>query len=195
MHNFHCCEWSCDNHGEFISKSMDEHLAKIGVSQHSIVPWNPQMNPAERVNGIILRPLRICLAHSNCTVRVWPFVAHQIAMVHNSLANRSATAAMPGRSAYEMRTGRLPNLSVYRVPCCRMLALVKAQRDLTAMGKLEPRKVECVHLCWDQKRHGYFGYMLEAQRLTTFRRQECTFYEKEFHGSVGSLGTCLPSEV
>jgi hypothetical protein len=61
-----------------------------------------------------------------------------------------------------------------------MLALVKAQRDLTAMGKLEPRKVECVHLCWDQRRHGYFGYMLEAQRLTTFRRQECTFYEKEF---------------
>eukprot|EP00966_Prymnesium_polylepis_P187611 4349176-Prymnesium_polylepis.3 len=87
---------------------------------------------------------------------------------------------MPGHSAYEMRTGRTPNLSVFRVPLCRMLATVRAGRDLQAMGKLSPRNTECVHLCWDVKRHGYMAYMLEFNRLTTFRASECIFYEEEF---------------
>jgi hypothetical protein len=65
----HVLEWHCDNHGEFSSKSMDEYLATLGSKQTFIVPWNPQQNPAERANGIVLRPLRICLAHANCSER------------------------------------------------------------------------------------------------------------------------------
>ena len=184
-------EWAVDNHGEFVSSDMDEFLAHMRTKQISIVPWNPQQNPAERVNGMILRPLRICLAHGDATVRVWPFLTNQIKMVLNSLANRSRTASLAGRSAYEMRTGRVPDLSPLRVPLCRMLAHVRAERDLLAMGKLAPRNVECVHLCYDDKRHGYMAYVLEHQRLTTFRRQECIFYEDEFPRVSWIVGTML----
>ena len=52
-------EWAVDNHGEFVSNDMDTFLAHMKTRQVSIVPWNPQQNPAERVNGMILRPLRI----------------------------------------------------------------------------------------------------------------------------------------
>ena len=137
----HVLEWHCDNHGEFSSKNMDEYLATLGSKQTFIVPWNPQQNPAERANGIVLRPLRICLAHANCSERVWPFFLANIKLVHNSLANRSATATMPGRSAYEMRTSRIPDLSVYQVLGFRMIATVRSKRDLTAMGKLQPRGI------------------------------------------------------
>ena len=175
----HVLEWHVDNHGEFVSNSMDEFLAEIGTRQTTIVPWNPQMNPAERANSIVLRPLRISLAHADSSVRCWPFFTNQIKQVHNSLANRSETAIMPGRSPYEMRTGRTPDISVFRVLGCRMLATVRARRDLTALGKLHPR-IECVHLGWDEKRKGYYGYCLDFNRLTTFRRQECEHLETEF---------------
>ena len=175
----HVLEWHVDNHGEFISNDMDKYLAEIGVRQRSIVPWNPQQNPAERANSIVLRPLRICLAHADTSVRLWPFFTNQIKQVHNSLANRSATASKPGRSPYEMRTGRLPDVSIYRVLGCEMYATVRAKRDLTALGKLHPR-IRCVHLGWDEKRHGYYGYCLDFDRLTTFRRQECDFNETTF---------------
>ena len=179
--NGHAELWYCDNHGEYSSKEMDKFLAEHGSRQQFIVPWNPQQNPAERQHQIVLRPLRIMCAASNCSVRVWPFIASQIALVHNSLANRSATAMTPGRSSYEMRTGRIPDLSIFRVMCCQMHAVVRAERDIQARGKLAPVKTACVHLGWDSKRCGYFGYAYESDmlRLSTWRRQECTFNEME----------------
>jgi len=187
----HVLVWSCDNHGEFKSDKIDDYLLSIGQRQEFIVPWQPQQNPAERANSIVLRPLRICLAHSNSSVRCWPFVTTQIVMVHNSLANRSETAFMPGRSAYEMRTGRIPDLSMFRVPLCRMLANIRAKRDLTVLGKLAPRNTECIHLCWDRKRHGYFGYSLEFRRLTTWRAADCRFFEDEFPRCEWIVGDML----
>lgn len=88
---------------------------------------------------------------------------------------------MPGRSSYEMRTGRIPDLSIFRVMCCQMHAVVRAERDIQARGKLAPVKTACVHLGWDSKRCGYFGYAYESDmlRLSTWRRQECTFNELE----------------
>jgi hypothetical protein len=101
----HVETWHCDNHGEFQSKDMDSFLRELGVKQTFIVPWNPQQNPSERANGIVLRPLRIMLAAANVSVRLWPFAVNQIQMVHNSLANRGENVTMPHRSAYEMRLG------------------------------------------------------------------------------------------
>ena len=176
----HVLEWLADNHGEFVSKDMDKFLAEIGTKQLTIVPWNPQQNPTERLNGIILRGLRITLAHGDATVRVWPFLAVQIVQVQNSLANRSETAIMPGKSAYEMRTGRVPDLSVLRVPLCRVVVHVRAERDRDAMGKLAARGVDAVHLCWDSRRKGYMAYATDLQRLSTWRASECTFHEDQF---------------
>ena len=68
-------EWHCDNHGEFSSNSTDEFLRELGTRQTFIVPWNPQQNPSERVNGIVLRFVRIALAHANDAIAaVWPFL-------------------------------------------------------------------------------------------------------------------------
>ena len=111
---------------------------------------------------------------------VWPFLVSQAELIHNSLASRSSTAILPGRSPYEMVTGNIPNLSVLRVPLCRMEATVRSQRDLTRIGKLAPRTTTCVHLCWDQKRKGYMAYAIDLMRLTTFRASECEFFETEF---------------
>ena len=154
--------WHCDNHGEFSSHDTDEFLRELGTRQTFIVPWNPQQNASERVNGIVLRLVRVSLAHANDAVAtIWPFLVSQAELIHNSLASRSATAIMPGHSPYEMVTGNIPNLSVLRVPLCRMEATLRNQKDLTRVGKLGPRTTTCVHLCWDQKRKGYMAYVLE----------------------------------
>ena len=61
-----------------------------------------------------------------------------------------------------------------------MEAVIRAERDLLAIGKLAPRTVSCVHLGVDTRRGGYFGYCVEWRRLTTFRSSEFTFFEEEF---------------
>jgi len=125
----HVKTWHGDNHGEFQSKDMDSFLRELGVKQTFIVPWNPQQNPSERTNGIILRPLRIMLAAANVSVRVWPFAVNQTQMVHNALANRGENVIMSHRSAYEMRLGCIPDLSRLRVMFCRMEAVVRTERS------------------------------------------------------------------
>lgn len=144
---------------------MDSFLRELGVKQTFIVPWNPQQNPSERANGIILRPLRIMLAAANVSVRVWPFAVNQIQMVHNALANRGGNVIMPHRSANEMCLGSLPDLSKLRVMFCRMEAVIRAERDLISAGKLAPGTVTCVQLGIDSKRGGYYGCCLEWKCL------------------------------
>ena len=53
----------------------------------------------------------------------------------------------------------IPDLSKLRVMFCRMEAVIRAERDLIAVGKLAPRTVTCVHLGIDSKRGGYYGYL------------------------------------
>ena len=195
-------EFHCDNHGQFCSDNMDKFLAWLCTRQSTIVAWNPQQNPAECANRIVLRPLRIILAASNSSERTWPFGAHMVVMVHNSLASSSKIVTHPGLSPYQMKTmgrerktgiktpvGRVPNLSYFQVPYCRAECTVRAQRDITS--KLAPRTVTCVHLGIDTKRCGYFMYVLAWQRFTTFRFAECTFFSNEFPRCVWITGTHL----
>ena len=198
----HVEEFHCDNHGQFCSADMDKFLAWLCTRQSTIVAWNPQQNPAERANSIILRPLRIVLAASNSSERTWPFGATMVAMCHNSLASSSKTCTHPGKSPYQMRTmgrerkagvkdpvGRIPNLSYFQVPYCAVECTVRAPRDIR--GKLAPRTVCGVHLGIDNKRHGYFVYVDAWKRFTTFRFNECTFFPKEFPRCVWITGSHL----
>ena len=175
----HVLEWLADTHGEYVSDDMDRFLAEVGTEQPTIVPWNPQQNPTERLNGTILRGLRTTLAH-DAPVRVRLFLAVQMVQVQYSLTNRSKTTIIPCKSTHEMRTDRVPNLSVLYAPLCRVIVYIRAERDRDAMGKLAARGVDAVHICWYSRRKGYMAYAIDLQRLSTWRASKYIFHEDQF---------------
>ena len=76
----------------FFANNTDVWLAEYFTRRRFIVPWNPQQNPAESANRMLLDPIRSTFAFSNASSRLWPFAANQTAIVHNSLASSSKTA-------------------------------------------------------------------------------------------------------
>ena len=100
--------WFFDNHGQFVTGKSEEALAALGTKVRSIVPWNPQMNPAERPWGSVLRPLRIVLAAHNVSEALWPFAASQWQFISNGLATRSSTTTQKGTSPFYMASGGRP---------------------------------------------------------------------------------------
>ena len=69
----------------FFANNTDVWLAQYYVRRRFIVPWNPQQNPAESANRIILDPIRHSFAISNASTRFWPFPANQAVLCHNVL--------------------------------------------------------------------------------------------------------------
>ena len=61
-------QWFMDNGGEFgapkffATTDMDKWCSQYWIRRRFIVPWNPQENPAESSNRILLRPIRLSLA-------------------------------------------------------------------------------------------------------------------------------------
>ena len=92
--------WFFDNHGQFVTGSSEEALAAVGTKVRSIVPWNPQQNPAERPWRSVLTPLRITMAVNNVSEALWPFAASQWQFISNGLATRSNTTTQKGTSVY-----------------------------------------------------------------------------------------------
>ena len=94
--------WFFDNHGQFVTGNSEEALAALGTKVRSIVPWNPQQNPAERPWCSALQTLRIAMAANNVSEALWPFAASQWQFISNGLATRSKTTTQKGTSPYYM---------------------------------------------------------------------------------------------
>ena len=182
--------WFTDNGSEFHEKNLTAFIRELQVRHRATVPHNPQTNPAERVNSILLRPVRILLAASNASEACWPWAVNQIVYVHNALITRSDTAvdALPpytlrSRAVFDAHSATTnrderPDVSRLRVMFCRVQCYLRG--DAQERSKLEPRLADGVHLGIDQRRGGYFVFIPSLNRLTTIRFGDTIFYENEF---------------
>ena len=168
------CEWFTDNGTEFFSRDLNTFCRDMHTRHISIVPGMPNANPAERVWGIILRPLRTTLSVGNVTQRCWPFAAVQIAYCHNSLATTSVHA-IANVSPYQNATERIPNLSYCHPVFCACKCRIKTKHDEAHKNKLDNTTVDAIFLCIDTRRAGYFVYVKEWNRLTSFTFKEVYF--------------------
>lgn len=165
---------------EFFSADTDKFCLELFIRHKSITEWNPQQNPAERSHSSILRMIRIVHAAANdAPLCLWPFTANQAASVHNALITRSATAVNP-MSSPQMKTGKLADLSKFRVMYCAVSCVVRSSYDRAKMTKISPTAVDAVHLGWDSRRGGYHVYVKLWTRFTTFNAGDCIFRESEF---------------
>lgn len=171
--------WFFDNHGQFVTGNSEEALAAVGTKVRSIVPWNPQQNPAERPWRSVLTPLRITMAVNNVSEAMWPFAASQWQFISNGLATRSSTTTQKGTSPYYMASGgKLANFSFVYELFCGMSCFVrsKADRNRYNMSKLVTR-VEAVHLGIHPTKPALLAYVIAWNRFTCFRVGDCILHE------------------
>ena len=174
-------EWFFDNHGQFVSGDSAEAMRAMKTKLKSIVPWNPQQNPAERPWASMLPALRRALAASNLSENTWPFLLKQWERVSNGLVTSSKSATSLGASPYYMVTcGRKSDLSLLRVMGCRVDCVVRSPHDRNLhLSKLSPR-ISGVHLGIDSNKSGYLVFVPDWQRLQVFRFDDCEFFETTF---------------
>ena len=165
--------WHTDNGGEFMSHDLDAFCEEFAVKRSFSVPYAPPQNAhAERMWGILLRTMRICLAESGVHESFWTYAARHACMLHNMLPS----SRLQGRiTPYQARYGMPPDVSKVRVWGCTVwYFLPEHERD----SKISPRAVPAVHLGCDEKRNGHLVYIPYLNRITT--GYHLAFQERKF---------------
>ena len=160
--------WNTDNGGEFDSSEIDAYCNAVSTHQTRTPAHTPELNgKAERLNGIIVRGVRILLAESNLSEGLWPYAATHVNEIHKRLQSR---ALDPPISPYEFNRKRKPNLDKYKVWGCKCYVhLEKEERAKFGLLKTDPSGMIALHLGYDHIRHGYYVYVPQIKRYTTVR--------------------------
>ena len=165
--------WHTDNGGEFMSNDINEFCEEFAIKRSFSVPYAPPQNAhAERMWGIILRPMRIMLAESGVHESFWTYAAHQACLLHNVLPSTKLAGEM---SPYQAKYKVPPDVGNIRVwGCTCWYHLPDHERE----SKLSPRAVPAVHLGGDPHRRGYLVYVPYLNRITT--AYHLNFQERKF---------------
>ena len=182
--------WHTDNGGEFLSSDLDSFCEEFAVRRSFSVPYAPPQNShAERMWGILLRPMRIMLAESHVHESFWPYTAQHACTLHNYLPSTRLTGEI---SPYQAKYKVAPDVSKIRVwGCTCWYYLPEHERD----SKISPRAVPAIHLGMDKFRNGYLIFVPSLHRITSAYHlvfQECKFMHFTDEGIVNKPKSIRP---
>ena len=185
LNHKHKITWHTDNGGEFMSHDLNEFCAEFAVARSFSVPYAPPQNAqAERMWGMLLRPVRTMLAGARIDDAFWSFAMKHACQCHNVMP----TTAQPNmRTPWEALTGSKPDVSKFRVWGCLVWYLVP---DHEVDSKVSPRTWPAIHLGFDPHRNGYMVYIPHKNRITT--GYHITFQEHRFLKVTPEHVTDLP---
>ena len=163
-------EWFCDNGGEFCSNDLDVFCETHYIKRQYSVPYCPPQNgQAERLWGLLLRPMRIFFAESQAPMSFWPECMDHCIQLHNSMPKSM------GKSPLQ-RMGSEPNLDKFRRWGCKVFHHVPERYKLgltfnssgqAHTNKLKPPSIVGIHLGIDPRRPG--GYLIYLPQLRSIR--------------------------
>lgn len=179
----------------FFANSTDAWLSEYFTRRRFIVPWHPNQNPAESVNRLLLLPARAAIHAAGVGTRFWPFAIHQSVVVHNALMTDSLTAthvraavsllidvvgymhnqAAKPQSPFMMLRKRKFDYALLHTLFCECEVLIRNPSDLANRPKAASKMTRAIHLGLDQKRAGYFVYLIEFERFTTSAVRDTVF--------------------
>ena len=146
--------WHTDNGGEFTSNSLDEFCHEFAIKRSFSVPYAPPQNAhAERVWGLLLRPVRSMLAETSVHEKFWSYAIKHACNVHNILPSSKLPDEI---SPHQAVFNEIPDISKFRVWGCVSYYLVP---DHELKSKLSPRAWAGVHMGFDPQRKGYLIYI------------------------------------
>lgn len=165
--------WHTDNGGEFMSSDLEAFCEEFAVKRSFSVPYAPPQNAhAERMWGILLRPMRTMIAESQVHESFWPYAADHACMLHNMLPSTKLAGEI---SPFQAKYGTPPDVSKVRVwGCTCWYFLPEHERT----SKISPRAVPAIHLGIDPSRNGYLVYVPHLNAITS--AYHLTFQERKF---------------
>ena len=176
-------EWHTDNGGEFCSKLLDDFCEEISVKRHYSVPYTPALNgQAERIWGLLLRPMRTLLYESGVPDVFWPECMAHCVQLHNSLSKSHGLPPLQiltGRSIDHDKFGIWGSKVFYTMPVRYRINLFKNRKG---SNKLRPTAIKSVYLgCDPERRGGHLLFIPQLNRITTgFTKQIDWDFEGEF---------------
>ncbi|KAL7282593.1 hypothetical protein ACG7TL_004064 [Trametes sanguinea] len=137
-----------DNGGEYLSDDFRSFCRQHGIRLETTSPRTPEQNGvAERQNRSIFDRVRTILIDAEMPPRFWGEAANYIVYTKN----RNPTAALKGRSPFEVRFGRPPDASFLHRFGCRAFVY----DDRPGRKKLDPRAREGVFVGYAATQKAY----------------------------------------
>lgn len=173
-----------DNAKEYFTKQMTEFLVEkhVGMQQQSSAPYSPHQNGvAERYWRTINDMARTMLNHASLPASFWVRAVETAVY----LRNRLLTAAVAGKTPYEMLYKKKPNLKNTRIfgsDC-----VVKIERHRT---KMEQKGKRGIFMGYDEHSPAYVVYLCDENKFTKSRN--VSIFEQTFN-YIGSQRTTMES--
>jgi transposase InsO family protein len=137
-----------DNGTEFKNTNIEEYLDEEGIGHELSVPYTPQQNGiVERKNRTLIEAARTMLDEYKTSDSFW---AEAINTACHAL-NRLYLHKLCHKTAYELLTGKKPNVSYFRVFGCKCFILNKKPKSSKFAFKVD----EGIFLGYASNAHGY----------------------------------------
>jgi hypothetical protein len=137
-----------DNGTEFKNTNIEEYLDEEGIGHELSVPYTSQQNGiVERKNRTLIEAARTMLDEYKTSDSFW---AEAINTACHAI-NRLYLHKFRQKTAYELLTGKKPNVSYYRVFGCKCFVLNKKPKS----SKFAPKVDEGIFLGYASNAHGY----------------------------------------
>ena len=94
--------------------------------------------------------------------------------MHNCLATGSSHATSRAPPITQARK-RVPDISVFHKMFISVLCTARNPSDIMTLEKTDSRKLQGTYFGLDVRRGGHFVYLVDQQRLTTFKFDDCHF--------------------
>jgi hypothetical protein len=174
-----------DRGGEFLNEKWDTHIVRKGTLRKLTVHDTPEHNGvAERTNYTILNMVRTFLVASGLPKWLWGEAVRYALYIFR----RSAHSALGGKTPYEVRFGKAPNVS----NLWPWGSVVYVHQDEKNRSKLEPRALEARWLGFDESSNGHRVYWpvrrsISVERSVRLSTQEMRIDEGEPDVNIGPL--------
>ena len=146
-----------DNGTEFKNSQFDTFCASLGLEHQFSSPYVPQQNGVvERKNRTLVEMARTMLDEHRTPRRYWAEAINTACHVSNRIFLR----AFLKKTSYELRFGRPPKVSHFRVFGCRCFILKQGNLD-----KFESRSSDGIFLGYASHSHAYRVLNLETNRV------------------------------
>ena len=140
-----------DNGGEYTSTEFESYLKKDGIEHQYTIPKTPEQNGvSQRMNRTLVETVRSMFADSRLPHRFWAEALSTAAY----LINRSPMRTLDGKTPFQAKYGKKPNVNHLRVIGCS--AYMHAPKD--ERKKLDPKAKKCTFLGYGTSRKVYHLY-------------------------------------
>jgi len=147
---------------KYVNQEFDEYLKSEGIKRRLTTTHTPEQNGvAERKNRTLVEMSRCLLLQSGLRPSFWA----EAVSTANYIRNRCPTKALDGRTPYEARYGRAPNVAYFREFGCETYCLDK----YPIKGKFDARSKKGLFVGYSENSKSFRIWLPDQRKIEITR--------------------------